>query len=613
MLQTVLEKYMIRPAARVPSPHVSPPPVAVPAPLPPLNDQTLVRKAMQAKGGDIFSDLWAGGLAGYKSHSEADIALCNALAWWTNGDAERVDRLFRQSGLMRKKWDRPQSGSTYGAITIQNAITSCQGGYDPRSRSRERVKALQPGTGGRTLADLRPEHSTRYGWHDIGNGNLFADWYRDTAHYVPERKKWYFYTGKVWEPDTGNLKVMEMCKQQADTLNGYALSIEDERQRNAYLGHVKKWQVRRNRETILKDAASVYPVHMAGFDRDRYLFNCRNGTLDLRTFEFRPHSSGDMLATISGVTFNPEAKAELWERVVWDAMQGDQDKVAFLQKSMGYGLTGDTSEECFFLLYGATTRNAKGTVMETYMKMLGGYGRTAKPETIAQRQTPNSNGPSEDIARLAGARVVNISEPGKQMVLSSSLVKTLTGNDTVTARFLNENSFEYRPQFKLFVNTNHLPKVTDVTVFSSGRVKVIPFERHFTEAEQDKTLKRKLARAENLSGLLNWCLDGLRLMRETGFEPPAAVLDATSQYQRDSDKITRFVDEMMVPDVNGEIRTEDAYKAYQEWCNSNGQKAEGMPTFKQSMSAFAEVKRKRPAGAGREATPQTFFLGKKWR
>ena len=175
------------------------------------------------------------GLAGYKSHSEADIALCNALAWWTNGDAERVDRLFRQSGLMRQKWDRQQSGSTYGAITIQRAIASCQGGYNPRPRSQERVKALPPGARSGTLIDLHPEHNSRYGWHDIGNGNLFADCHKDTARYVPERKKWYFYTGKVWEPDTGNLKVMEMCKQQADALNGYALTIEDERQRSAYL------------------------------------------------------------------------------------------------------------------------------------------------------------------------------------------------------------------------------------------------------------------------------------------------------------------------------------------------------------------------------------------
>lgn len=121
MLQTVLEKYMVRPGVRGPAARASPAPLPAPALPLPLDDQALIRKAQQAKGGGAFSELWAGGLAGYKSHSEADIALCNALAWWTNGDAERVDRLFRQSGLMREKWDRRQSGSTYGAITIQSA------------------------------------------------------------------------------------------------------------------------------------------------------------------------------------------------------------------------------------------------------------------------------------------------------------------------------------------------------------------------------------------------------------------------------------------------------------------------------------------------------------
>jgi len=209
--------------------------------------------------------------------------------------------------------------------------------------------------------------------------------------------------------------------------------------------------------------------------------------------------------------------------------------------------------------------------------------------------------------------VVNISEPDKKMVLSAALVKTLTGSDKITARFLNENSFEFYPQFKFFINTNHLPKVTDVTVFSSGRVKVIPFERHFSEAEQDKSLKRKLSRVENLSGILNWCLDGLRLFQETGIDPPSAVLAATDQYQRDSDKITRFVEEMMEPDITGEIRTEDAYQAYQEWCTRNGQYPEGMLAFKQSMEAHTEYKFKRPRGAGRDAIKQRFFCGMKWR
>lgn len=605
-LAAVLEKYMVRPQVRKPTP-----PPSAPAE---LDDLALIDKAKKGRNGAQFAALWSGDISGYNSRSEADMALCNWLAWWTNKDADRMDRLFRTSGLMREKWDRRQSGTTYGALTIQEAIASCSGGYDPQAFFKRKAEKITTDTtnGPVKLADLCPDKNPRYAWSDIGNGNLFADWYKDKARYVPERKRWYIYNGTVWEPDSGNLRAMELCKDLADALAVYALSIQDEKQRIAYQTHVGKWQRRNNRETILKDAASVHPVSMTEFDQDPYLFNCKNGTLDLRTREFRSHSPSDLLATISGVKYDPAVRSELWEKTIADIMQGDQDTAAYLQKAMGYGLTGDTSEECFFTLYGATTRNGKGTLMETYITLVGGYGRTARPETIAQKDKANSTAPTEDIARLAGARVVNISEPGKQMALSASLVKTLTGRDTINARFLNENSFEFVPQFKLFVNTNHLPKVTDPTVFDSGRVKVVPFNRHFAEAEQDKGLKRKLRKPENLSGILNWCLEGLWMMRETGLDAPPAVREATAQYRRDSDKITRFVDEMMEPDPHGEIRTEEAYQAYQGWCERNGHRAESMSNWKQAMEAHAEIKRKRPAGAGKTATPQTFILGMHW-
>ncbi len=464
----------------------------------------------------------------------------------------------------------------------------------------------------RKLLQLQPENEENYGRGDIGNGNLFADYYRYQARYMAERKQWYVYDGRKWVPDPGGLRVMELCKELADTLLVYAVSLKDEHTKAKYIGFVNEWQKRHNREKILKDAASVYPVKMEDFDRDPFLFNCLNGTLDLRAGTFKPHSSADMLTMISGAEYDPNARSELWEKVVNDAMEDDSPTVAFLQKAMGYGLTGDTSEECFFVLYGATTRNGKGTITDTYMKMLGDYGRTAKPETIAQKDKINGSSPSPDIARLAGARVVNISEPGKSMVLSAALVKTLTGNDKITARFLNENDFEFYPQFKFYINTNYLPKITDMTIFSSGRVKVVPFNRHYTEAEQDKTLKQRLSTPDSLSAILNWCMDGLWLMRETGFDPPAKVLEATAQYRQDSDKIARFIDETMERDITGEIRTEEAYKAYQDWCARNGHFAEAMPNFKQAMEGYAEIKRKRPNGAGKNVSPKTLICGLKW-
>jgi putative DNA primase/helicase len=283
-------------------------------------------------------------------------------------------------------------------------------------------------------------------------------------------------------------------------------------------------------------------------------------------------------------------------------MREDQSEAAFLQKALGYTLTGDTRHECFFILYGPTSRNGKGTTMETFMRMMGDYGKTAKPDTIAQKQTVNGSGPSEDIARLGGARFVNIPEPDKKLILSSALVKTLTGNDTVTARFLNENSFEYRPQFKLFINTNHLPNVTDTTLFSSGRVRVIPFERHFSESEQDHGLKAELSRPESLSGILNWCLQGLWMLQETGFAAPSAVLEATNQYRQDSDKISRFVADEMETGPGYEVRSADAFERYKDWCWRNGHQPGSIRTFLTDMENIGRVEPKRPTDGGEKST-----------
>lgn len=458
-----------------------------------------------------------------------------------------------------------------------------------------------PATETKDLNTLKPESNKRYQWNDIGNGNLFADWFKDIARFAPERKKWMVYDGRRWKADTANLKVMQLCKQLADALMSYALSIKDEKLRTDYIKHITKWQQRNYRETILKDAASIYPVEMSEFDTDPFILNCLNGTLNLRSRLFHTHKAEDMLSKLSGVIYDPQAKSLRWERFINEIMQS-QDKAVYLQKSLGYSLTGDTSHECFFMPYGPTSRNGKGTLMETFMQLMGDYGRTATPDTIAQKQKPNGSGPSEDIARLAGARFINISEPDKKMVLSAALVKTLTGKDKITARFLNENSFEFYPQFKLWVNTNHLPTVTDSTLFSSGRVKIIPFEKHFTEAERDEGLKVELAKPENLSAVLNWCLEGLWLIEETGFKPPEEVVAATDDYRRSNDKISRFLGDEMEQDSLAETRTSEVYRRYQEWCASNGFFPENSANFKSALANVATILRKKPRAGGEKTT-----------
>lgn len=142
-------------------------------------------------------------------------------------------------------------------------------------------------------------------------------------------------------------------------------------------------------------------------------------------------------------------------------MSSDRKKALFLQNALGYGICGDTRYECMFFLYGETTRNGKGTLTESVLKVLGDYGKAVRPGTIAQKHTVNSQAPSEDFTRLAGIRFANTAEPSRGLVLNTAQVKNMTGNDTFNARFLNENSFDFEPQFKLYINTNYLPAISD--------------------------------------------------------------------------------------------------------------------------------------------------------
>ncbi|HEX3037797.1 MAG TPA: phage/plasmid primase, P4 family [Oscillospiraceae bacterium] len=590
VLRNVLEQYMLRPTAvkkELPAViHVQSY----------LSDESVIKKAIISNS--KFASIWRGDFSGYASHSEADMALATMLAFWCGKDIHQMDRLFRQSGLYREKWDRPQSGSTYGRLTLERAISSVTESYTPGGKRNSAKEDFADSI----ISDLHPESNDHYSWSDIGNSRLFADLTKPIALYVPERKMWFFYDGKRWVPDTGGLKVMALCKKIADKLLAYAVTISDERLRNTYIEHCRKWQLRRNRETILKDSQDVYPICMEEFDNDPHIFNCANGTLYLKTMEFKPHNSEDKLTKISKVKYDPDARCERFIDFISETMSNDKEKARFLQKILGYGISGDTRYECLFIFYGATTRNGKGTLAESVLKVVGDYGRTARPETISLKQNNNSSNPTEDIARLAGVRFANISEPSRGLVLNAAQVKSMTGNDTLNARFLHENSFDFRPQFKLYINSNYLPIITDMTLFTSGRVIIIPFEKHFEEEEQDKNLKHEFSKAKSQSAILNWLIEGYKLLQSEGLTQPASVKAATNSYFHESDKIALFVEECLAPHPNGEERTAQVYARYQRWCTENGCYSENMRNFKQALTAITRIERKRPRSGGSETT-----------
>lgn len=588
-LTWLLDTYMRRP---------TPPTLAVAAPGESyLSDDEVIRKASVSKNGAKFTRLWNGDITGYKSQSEADAALVSILAFWCSGDKAQMDRLFRASALMREKWDSLRGGDTYGNISIEKAVARMTDYYKPiipRSAAED--------FGVDRLKELDPMDSSKYPWNDIGAGHIFADFFQDRLRYVPERKVWFYYADGVWQPDTGNLRAMKYCMDLANLMYTFALEIKDEDKRKSYMKYASRWQSHSNRVNILKDAQVHHPIPYGSFDADIYIFNCQNGALHIDTGEFTEHRSTDLLTKKSPVVYDPTAYSGRFATYIDETMSGDADRAKFLQKILGYGLTGDTRHECMTILYGVTTRNGKGTLCESVLKVLGDYGCASRPETIAMKSYTNGSQPSEDVARLAGVRFVNIPEPGKGMVLDTAKVKAMTGNDTLNARYLHENSFDFQPQFKIYVNTNFLPVINDMTLFSSDRIIIIPFDRHFDEHSRDTTLKRRFAEESVQSAILNWLLEGYRLLQSEGLFLPKSVKEATERYQHDSDKMALFFEDNLIADDTTEVMTARVYARYKEWCQENGTYPEGMKNFKQGLQAFAQVVRKRPKRGGEKTT-----------
>lgn len=387
----------------------------------------------------------------------------------------------------------------------------------------------------------------RFPMNDRGSADLFATVFMDVSRYNPTKKDWMYYDGTRWVADQEGMRAKRNAKTLADVLVRYSATVflpDDKRQ--SYIKYTAGMMNYRSRNVMVTDAKDLNFFENMELDKDDFLLNCKNCVLDLSGDQPKAleHSADLLLSKLCNANYNPAATCTLWEKTVNEIMQGDAEKIKYLQKMSGRLLTGDTSEEEFYIFFGATTRNGKSTITELLLYLLGDYATTISPESLAIKANKDSRTASPDIAKLAGTRFVVASEPPRRMLFDSSLVKTLTGRDTVSARFLHENEFQFKPKFKLILNSNYLPVISDKTVFSSNRVKVVPFERHFTEKEQNKHLKEQLQ--QEIDGILNWCIKGLQLYRKEGLEPPVAVQNATHEYSEDSDKVGKFISECLV-------------------------------------------------------------------
>lgn len=428
------------------------------------------------------------------------------------------------------------------------------------------------------LEDMKAREN--YPLDDIGKGRLFAELFKDRHRYNATAGEWGFFDGLAWKADAHGLKAEKDAQVLADALLKYAADTKPEGQKDDYLAAAYKLTGTHERKKMLLDARSIYPIAEEQLDTNSDYFNCRNGVFDLKHMKLINHSPEQMISKISNVEYEPGANCPKWEKFLNEIMQGDQQKIGFLQRACGYALLGDPVEDCMFILYGATTRNGKSTFVNTIGGLFGDYAGNVQPETLAFRKK-DSRTASGDIARLKGMRFVSTSEPPKNMMLDSQLLKQLTGRDKMTARRLRESEFEFVPAFAIFMNTNHLPDVRDDTVFSSGRLHVISFNRHFEAAEQDKSLPEKL-KAEG-SGIFNWMLSGLQSYRKNGLLVPESVRDETLKYQQGQDIIGQFLEDRFHRAPGCNVPVSKAYSLYTIWGADNGISTEASRAFKKEL------------------------------
>lgn len=426
---------------------------------------------------------------------------------------------------------------------------------------------------------------------DIGSSKLYADMFKNELCYVRERSVYFYYNGKVWIKDTGGIFARRMAKKFAIETVKKALQLPDEETRKAYIKYYNRFNSYNAREKLVKDAQTVYLVDYSEFDKNPHLYNCQNGTFNLKTAVLQPHNAKDMLTQISNVEYHAEATCDRWEQFINEITQEDEASANLLQQIAGYCLGGSTQFECFFMLYGKTTRNGKGTFNSTMMKMHGDYAKVLAPESLAIKKfQSNSEAPNDSIASLAGARYVCVSEPGESLVLNSDLVKTLTGGDPIKARHLYEHSFTYIPQFKIVINTNFLPTVLDDTIFASNRLVLLNFNRHFDVNSRDISLKSFFIKPENLSGIFNWCYEGYRKLHDVKMlEMPEKSKDLFDKYRSESDITKQFITEVLQPVPGERLKLKAVYDKYKEWAADNGFKQYSRNTFKQKMEKHVQI------------------------
>jgi putative DNA primase/helicase len=453
--------------------------------------------------------------------------------------------------------------SKYGVEPLQKPQEDWRPTKEPKTTKREIEKIIGAVEG--KLFEIRDS--------DLFNAERFVNKYKGKVLWCDDWKDWLIYKGGRWIKDR-EVEIQKLAKEIILDFYKQASQMEEEdKERKNLVKHALKSETNRAINSMIELARSELATLPENFDKDIYIVNFKNGTLHLKTMEFWDHRPQDYITKQINADYDPNAKYSRWLEFLNKIFNQDQNLIEFIQKAVGYSLSGDAGEDCLFILYG-TGQNGKTTFLKTLKSIWGDYAIDSPVEMLLYK---DNNTIPNDIARLSGARLVMTIEAPEGRRLNETLIKKLTGRDTMTARFLHREYFEFEPTFKLWLATNHKPVVYENSLAFWRRIRLIPFTIQISDEERIPNYEKILL--EEKDGIINWVIEGFKKWEKEGLGIPETVKVATQSYRDDMDVIAEFIEERCIEDRNIETTTKELYTAYSKWCEENGEKPISSKSF----------------------------------
>ena len=465
---------------------------------------------------------------------------------------------------------------TYGISLLNKAISEAVNIYNPEQDGKEPDLVFN--------WNKPKKRAVARSWDDTGRGLRLNDQFGDVFRYMAADKTWYFYNGSYWELDNGRHielaaeKVVNLIKTENPDFS-FATQQDKDKAMKEWNKFIKESRSHMAKIHMIEEFKKYVTIDHGVFDHDNMLLNTESGYVDLTNGELKDHDIKKMFSEQTASEYSDNIDCPMWKDFLEQIFNHDEKLIHYIQKAVGYSITGSTAEQVFFLLLG-TGRNGKSVFINTIRNILGSYAKQMSVESIIVHNSSGSA--NSDIARLENTRLVTSSEANEGSRLDESLVKQLTGGDRILARFLYGQEFEYDPKFKIWMATNHLPFIRGTDEGIWRRIKVVPFNVQIPANKVDKNLENKL-KAE-WTGILNWIVQGAIMWQVEGLKDPEVVQDASKQYRENMDPLEAFLDECCKAGSNYTIMGRPLYNAYRDWARESNEHLMSMTKFGREMA-----------------------------